>query len=507
MPTPSLSIGLLAVCGFAPVALAAPQGSFQNHVDQDALAALVAGGQRDVAYTTAFDGGDELFHFFFTLSDGAGANVGNGERFTRVPRADLTGPGQWAQHIPSRSTGPNEQSCTACHIQPLDDGAGSINSNVHRDPQHSGNLSHFIQRNTPHVFGSGAVQKLAEEITTELQAIRAQAEQQACATGTTTVLPLQSHGVNYGNIRVIPHSGPGGCVPDVDNSQIRGVSNDLIIRPFGWKGTDRTVREFCRGASHNEIGMQPVELVGPGVDGDFDGVVDEMTIGDQTGMAIYVSGQPRPLSTVELDAFGFIDPPLTPGDIQQINDGKRVLKALGCAACHVPQMRLNDFVFREPSLDANYRDATLPSGQDPVSVNLNPASPVSYDLTADLPDNQIFDSGGNLIAALGNFQVDGQGRAIVELFGDLKRHDMGPGLAEQIDEIGTGASVWLTENLWGCGATAPYLHDGRATTLDEAILMHGGEAQAARDAYVAAAQSRKDALIAFLKSLVITKLD
>lgn len=61
------------------------------------------------------------------------------------------------------------------------------------------------------------------------------------------------------------------------------------------------------------------------------------------------------------------------------------------------------------------------------------------------------------------------------MFTDLKRHDRGVELAEQIDETGTGKSMFLTEALWGVGSTAPYLHDGRATTLTEAILCHGGE--------------------------------
>ncbi|MBI4472962.1 MAG: hypothetical protein HY646_09865 [Acidobacteria bacterium] len=99
------------------------------------------------------------------------------------------------------------------------------------------------------------------------------------------------------------------------------------------------------------------------------------------------------------------------------------------------------------------------------------------------------------------------GRAVVELFGDLKRHDLGPGLAEPIDEVSTGAAVFLTENLWGVGSTAPYLHDGRATTLTEAILEHGGEAAAARDAFVRLPPHRQQELVAFLENLVLFKME
>jgi CxxC motif-containing protein (DUF1111 family) len=70
---------------------------------------------------------------------------------------------------------------------------------------------------------------------------------------------------------------------------------------------------------------------------------------------------------------------------------------------------------------------------------------------------------------------------VAVLFADLKRHDMGPGLAETHGTELDGH--FTTARLWGVADTAPYLHDGRATTLTEAILLHGGEAQAARDAF------------------------
>ena len=72
----------------------------------------------------AFEGGDELFETVFNALDGVGANVGQGQRFTRMPRADLRGFGEWANHVPARETGPNAASCNSCHNQPSDDGAG-----------------------------------------------------------------------------------------------------------------------------------------------------------------------------------------------------------------------------------------------------------------------------------------------------------------------------------------------------------------------------------------------
>jgi CxxC motif-containing protein (DUF1111 family) len=83
---------------------------------------------------------------------------------------------------------------------------------------------------------------------------------------------------------------------------------------------------------------------------------------------------------------------------------------------------------------------------------------------------------------------------------------MGAGLAEPIDEVGTGASVFLTENLWGVGSTAPYLHDGRATTLAEAILEHGGEAASSRADFLDLSLEAEQDLLAFLNNMVLFKI-
>jgi len=90
---------------------------------------------------------------------------------------------------------------------------------------------------------------------------------------------------------------------------------------------------------------------------------------------------------------------------------------------------------------------------------------------------------------------------------DLLLHDMGPGLADnRPDFLATGAE-WRTAPLWGLGLydivnhPAYYLHDGRARTLVEAIMWHGGEATASRDFFGALSPADRDALLAFLQSL------
>ncbi|MDO9639926.1 MAG: di-heme oxidoredictase family protein [Pseudotabrizicola sp.] len=90
---------------------------------------------------------------------------------------------------------------------------------------------------------------------------------------------------------------------------------------------------------------------------------------------------------------------------------------------------------------------------------------------------------------------------------DLLLHDMGDGLADNRPEARSTGTEWRTPPLWGIGLTqqvsghSTFLHDGRARTLLEAILWHGGEAQAARDRVVDMPAADRADLIRFLESL------
>jgi CxxC motif-containing protein (DUF1111 family) len=90
---------------------------------------------------------------------------------------------------------------------------------------------------------------------------------------------------------------------------------------------------------------------------------------------------------------------------------------------------------------------------------------------------------------------------------DLLLHDMGPGLADNMGELEAAGSEWRTPPLWNIGFTAgvsggeAYLHDGRARTLEEAILWHGGEADGAKEAFRIMSASDRAAFVRFLKSL------
>lgn len=135
-------------------------------------------------------------------------------------------------------------------------------------------------------------------------------------------------------------------------------------------------------------------------------------------------------------------------DDPEVLDGRRLFRRLGCAACHVPRQVTGE-VAGFPELS-----------------------------------NQV-----------------------IWPYTDLLLHDMGDGLADNRPEFEATGREWRTPPLWGLGWSRRvsghenYLHDGRARTLGEAILWHGGEAETARQAFAKLPPRERQALTAFLESL------
>ena len=90
---------------------------------------------------------------------------------------------------------------------------------------------------------------------------------------------------------------------------------------------------------------------------------------------------------------------------------------------------------------------------------------------------------------------------------NLLLHDMGPGLADGRPDFQASGSEWRTPPLWGIGlfetvnGHTQYLHDGRARNLLEAVLWHGGEAQASTEYVLTLNTDEVESLLAFLHSL------
>ena len=102
---------------------------------------------------------------------------------------------------------------------------------------------------------------------------------------------------------------------------------------------------------------------------------------------------------------------------------------------------------------------------------------------------------------------DEQSFQLIWPYTDLLLHDMGEGLADGRPEGEASGREWRTPPLWGIGLTETvsghslFLHDGRARNLLEAILWHGGEAEAAKQRVVAMTREERAALLVFLRSL------
>ncbi len=295
--------------------------------------------------------------------------------------------------------------------------------------------------NPPFVLGSGGVELVAKEMTQELQRLASVAARQPGA-----LVPLVAKGVDFGVI--VYRSG----IPDT--AGVVGVDPDLVIRPFGRKGEFATVRAFDVEALQFHFGMQPVEVVGAGIDDDGDGVTDEALIGELSALSIFVTNLERPIQRA-----------LTP----TAQRGADLFSRLGCADCHVPELATS---------------STLLTYSFPEEET-DPTANVFY--------------AADLASGPAGFARSASGGIRVPMFSDLKRHDMGDALAESTG--GALDRMFITARLWGVADTAPYLHDGRALTLSDAILAHGGEAVSQRNKFAGLSAAEREAVLAFLRTL------
>lgn len=358
-----------------------------------------------------------------------------------------------------RINGLDAQSCLECHsvlstaAVPMTfavGGVGGISANAMPKPTEvdiddSMGLGYAFYNgryiNPPFLFGSGGVELVGKEMTADLQALKVQAMQQP-----GVPVRLVAKGVDFGVLLYENGS--------FDTSGIEGIDEDLVVRPFGRKGEFISTRDFDVGALQFHMGMQPAEIVGAGVDDDGDGVVDEITVGELSALSIFSTTLPTPVMR-------------RPRASAQRGD--LLFMQIGCATCHVGEMHTTN-----PFLRYAYPE-----------VAVDPAANVYYAVDLRQPPMM--------------FRPSPQGGVRVPMFSDLKRHDMGPQLAESTG--GELDPLFITARLWGIADTAPYLHDGRALTLTDAILMHGGEAQAARDGFAALGPAQKVDLLNFLRTL------
>ncbi len=154
-------------------------------------------------------------------------------------------------------------------------GGGGLAANLFQNPDFPTQLVKFY-RNPPHVFGTGYTQRIATEITHDLQLAKSAAELAAQLNpGEAQSIELLSKGNNYGTYITTYDAQTDSF--SADTSQLTRVPADLVVRPFQHKGIASSLRHFVMSALDFHFSVQPVEVVGHNVDADADGKFNEMS--------------------------------------------------------------------------------------------------------------------------------------------------------------------------------------------------------------------------------------
>lgn len=413
--------------------------------------------------------GRQLFQRKFSQSEGLG------------PRQNFHSQGSISQ---TRRLGAGSaDSCAACHGNPK--GSAGVGGNVATFPD---------GRDAPHLFGLGLVEQLADETTRDLRETRDLVISMAHWSRKPARKKLKSKGISFGYITGLPDG-------TVDTSEVEGVDEDLRVRPFFAQGATFSMREFIVGALKDEMGLEtwdpvlcqatdpnnPTKQVSeagmvfdpaldtierppvcdPATDGDNDGIVAELDPALVDHLEFYLLNYFKPATFLQTKFE---------------KKGLRAMKQIGCTSCHIQNL----------TIENDRRVADVETAYDMERGILNTLFATAQPLFNVVEDSEPYPA---LVPKKEKFVVK-------NIFTDMKRHDLGPNFWER-DYDGSIQKLFVTEPLWGAGTTAPYGHDGRSISLDQVIRRHGGEAQAARNAYVSLPVARQRQITAFLQSLVL----
>jgi len=478
------------------------------HLDQ----ADIASGR--LSFEQIFNFGRKLFVTNFNRCDGAGrpADTGSvGVHGVGNPRPvdPLQGP---------RFTilsGPDSNSCASCHNEPEVGGGGSFHTNLFEqasdcDPVAGvmlgsslhGNLSAprpcrppttltptstnngfshtFNERGSLGMFGSGAIELLGREMTADLRNWEAMAIAQAVASKGDVSVALQTKGVQFGML--IAHADG-----TVDTSGVAGVSPDLVVRPFGRKGQNKSIRHFSVQAFNRHLGIQPDEaleqLTSSTPDPDQDGVSNELTVGDMTAVVVFQAALPVPRQTQLRGA--------KPGEAER---GEKLFAQVGCTGCHIPALPLKSTVYCEPNPLNTVGDFRDTSQQ--FCFDLQKTSGLQGNLVrayTDLKRHAICDPTRDYDPTTNHFCDD------VPITNTPATDNTGPGAAGVTDR--PPYYQFLTAKLWDVGNSGPWGHRNDLDTIYEAIVRHGGEAAQSEAAYEKLSDSDQLAIVTFLKTL------
>jgi len=412
--------------------------------------------------------GRQLFQRKFTFEQGLGPRKDDGI-------GDL-------EDDPSLGSGLAD-SCAACHSRPR--GSAGFGGGVFTRPD---------GRDAPHLFGVGLQEMLADEITRDLRGIRDAAIAEARFTLVNVTARLVSKGIHFGKIVARPDG-------TLDLRNVRGVDDDLRVRPFFAEGRTISLREVVVGALADEMGLEA-----------FDPDLCDATDPVRAGAVVTPAGmlldpeedaieRPRACASfidpdgdgvlLEVDAplVDFLEffllnsfPPALAGPPGRSEAGFRLMEKIGCTNCHVRDLRI----------DSDRRTVDVEVTHNPQKASFNQLFARVTDLTVELADGQ----------KPPLLQPRRKRKLVRDIFTDFRRHDLGPAFHERNFD-GSIEKEFMTEPLWGVGSTAPYGHDGRSINLEQVILRHGGEALASRKAFAKLSSSKQRRVLEALSSLVL----
>lgn len=459
---------------------------------------LMDGREYRMSETDLIRHGKKLFNAVWTIQEGGGRPLTKG---VGDPLTDPASPLVFPRNF-NRLSSPESNSCGGCHNKPRLGGGGDIVANAfipgqrfdfvtfdHNDLQplrgaidESGKFvtqdDFANSRNTLGLFGSGYIEMLSRQMTTELRKIRDGIQSGGNA-------KLMTKGVSFGTLARTPDghwdtSGVTGLLASSTESAGANQPPSLIIKPFHQVGGVVSIRQFTNNAFNHHHGIQSAERFGKGVDPDGDGFVDEVTRADVTAITLFQAQLAVPGRVI----------PNNPQIEAAVHNGEQLFDSIGCSSCHISKLPLDNkgWIFSEPN-------PYNPTG----NLQVGQAPEYTLDLTDRHLDSPRLHVEGNTVW--------------VPAYTDLKIHDITSGPndpnREPINQHATGAAMqegnskFITRKLWGIANEPPYFHHGKFTTMRQAIEAHRGEAMDSYNNWVALSDGDKDSIIEFLKTLRI----
>ena len=229
------------------------------------------------------------------------------------------------------------------------------------------------------------------------------------------------------------------------------VDGKQHVGRFGWKAQFGTLLSFTADAANNEMGITSrIEPVGQAPNGNTNLYNQLNTVADPNDK---IDGSGKADIDRMSDYMRLLSPPPTLPLTANAIAGKALFSQIHCDACHTPSL--------------------------PSQPNFIPVSDLAIETNTS-------------IAALSSKQVN--------LYSDLLLHNMGS-LADGIAQAAASTNQMRTAPLWGLSQSLPYLHDGRALTVDAAIRAHAGDALPAANRYINLSTNQQTQLVQFLNSL------